>query len=371
MSDSFQILRGSSIRLSSRRVCSSGLTSSQYFTRMIPESTIAFSTRGHLLEEAPSLSSSVQKPMTRSTPARLYQLRSKMTTSPAGGEVRDVALHVHLRLLALGRCGQRHDPEHPGADPLGDRLDRAALAGGVAALEHDADLGAGRLHPLLHRDELAVQSRAARAGTPSSSSWRRARRSPIVGDAARRRCGRRVGGTRDRRRFALLVASWSARPRRAPLLDRSTVRASPRRVRGSWSFASFFLSVLVLVLLLAHVRSSDASIPGAAPIRVPAPVLAEMTRSVLSASLPMRGCRRREARPRTSATRLQLTDRPVSGSGLFGRVHRERGALRPGSARCARTSGAGCGATSSRGWCSPPSSCPREWRTPSLPVCRR
>ena len=31
-------------------------------------------------------SSSVQKPITRSTPARLYQLRSKITTSPAAGK---------------------------------------------------------------------------------------------------------------------------------------------------------------------------------------------------------------------------------------------------------------------------------------------
>ena len=38
----------------------------------------------------------VQKPMTYSTPARLYQLRSKITISPAGREVLDIALHVHL-----------------------------------------------------------------------------------------------------------------------------------------------------------------------------------------------------------------------------------------------------------------------------------
>ena len=55
-------------------------------------------------------------------------------------EVRHVALDVHLGLLPLGRRGQRHDPEHPGAHPLDDPLDRAALAGGVPALEHDADL---------------------------------------------------------------------------------------------------------------------------------------------------------------------------------------------------------------------------------------
>ena len=33
-----------------------------------------------------SVCSGVQKPITRSTPARLYQLRSKMTTSPAAGK---------------------------------------------------------------------------------------------------------------------------------------------------------------------------------------------------------------------------------------------------------------------------------------------
>ena len=85
MSESFQTLRRSFMRLSSRRVCSSGLTSSQYLSKMMPDSTIVCSTNG-----APSRnlrdSSSVQKPMTRSMPARLYQLRSKMTNSPAAGK---------------------------------------------------------------------------------------------------------------------------------------------------------------------------------------------------------------------------------------------------------------------------------------------
>ena len=40
MSDSFHTFRGSCIRLSSRRVCSSALTSSQYLSKVIPESTI-------------------------------------------------------------------------------------------------------------------------------------------------------------------------------------------------------------------------------------------------------------------------------------------------------------------------------------------
>jgi hypothetical protein len=53
--------------------------------------------------------------------------------------------------------GQGHDPEHARAHPLGDPLDRAALAGGVPALEHEADPGPGRFDPLLHRHELGVQ----------------------------------------------------------------------------------------------------------------------------------------------------------------------------------------------------------------------
>ena len=50
----------------------------------MPESTIAFSNPGTAFRKS-STCFLVQKPMTRSTPARLYQLRSKMTTSPAAG----------------------------------------------------------------------------------------------------------------------------------------------------------------------------------------------------------------------------------------------------------------------------------------------
>jgi len=84
MGESFQILRPSSMRPSSRRVCSSGLTSSQYLRRMMPDSTISFSKSGTTFRKRFAASSG-QKPITRSTPARLYQLRSKMTTSPAAG----------------------------------------------------------------------------------------------------------------------------------------------------------------------------------------------------------------------------------------------------------------------------------------------
>src|SRR4029079_7580056 len=73
-------------------------------------------------------------------------------------EVPDVALHVHLRLLAYGRGSQGDHPEHPGTDPLGDPLDGSPLAGRVTTFEHDADLGAGGLDPLLQGNELAVET---------------------------------------------------------------------------------------------------------------------------------------------------------------------------------------------------------------------
>src|SRR5216683_1187218 len=65
ISDSFQILRPSSMRASSRLVCSSGLTSSQYFSRMTPDSTIAFSTPGVICRKYLTCSS-VQKVLSRS-----------------------------------------------------------------------------------------------------------------------------------------------------------------------------------------------------------------------------------------------------------------------------------------------------------------
>ena len=156
MSESFQILRGSLIRLSSRRVCSSGPTSSQYLIRMMPESTIAFSTAGTSSRNLLGLflRAEAHDPLDAGpvVPAAVED-----DDLARGREMRHVALDVHLRLLALGRSGQGHDPEHPRAHPLGDPLDRAALAGRVPALENDADLRAGGLHPLLHGDKLAVQ----------------------------------------------------------------------------------------------------------------------------------------------------------------------------------------------------------------------
>ena len=81
---SFQRLRGALTRSLNRRSCSSSLTENQYLTRMMPSSISIRSKAGHCRRKR-WYSSSVQKPITRSTPARLYQLRSNRTISPPAG----------------------------------------------------------------------------------------------------------------------------------------------------------------------------------------------------------------------------------------------------------------------------------------------
>jgi hypothetical protein len=90
--------------------------------------------------------------MTRSTPARLYQLRSKMTTSPAAGR-----LYVHLALFAFGGRRQRNHAKYARAHALGNRLDGAALASSIATLEQDADLESLVHYPALGLDQLDMQ----------------------------------------------------------------------------------------------------------------------------------------------------------------------------------------------------------------------
>ena len=91
-----------------------------------------------------------------------------------GRQVRQIALYVHLGLLALGRRGERNDAKHPRTHPLGDRLDRAALAGAVAALEDDAHLEPLELDPLLQLDEFHMELFHLLARSPC----RKARRWP-------------------------------------------------------------------------------------------------------------------------------------------------------------------------------------------------
>ena len=68
-----------------------------------------------------------------------------------------VALRIHLRLIEFGRRWQRNDPEHTRADPLGNRLDRTALASAIAPLEDDADLESLGNDPFLQFHQFDVQ----------------------------------------------------------------------------------------------------------------------------------------------------------------------------------------------------------------------
>src|SRR6476659_7846218 len=82
---SFHCFKGSWIRIRKRNCCSSSVIENQYLIRMVPERTNILSNSGTERKNS-STSSSVQKPMTRSTPARLYQLRSNRTISPPAGK---------------------------------------------------------------------------------------------------------------------------------------------------------------------------------------------------------------------------------------------------------------------------------------------
>ncbi|KAF0209262.1 MAG: hypothetical protein FD172_3338 [Methylocystaceae bacterium] len=73
------------------------------------------------------------------------------------GEQRHITLQIQLRLLSIGGRRQRHHPEDAVAHSFGDRLDDAALAGGVAPLEDDDHTLARRLDPILQGAKLHLQ----------------------------------------------------------------------------------------------------------------------------------------------------------------------------------------------------------------------
>ena len=71
--------------------------------------------------------------------------------------MRHVALEVPLGLLALRGDAEGDDARDAGVERGGDRLDRAALARGVAALEHDDVPQAVGLAPVLQLQQLDLQ----------------------------------------------------------------------------------------------------------------------------------------------------------------------------------------------------------------------
>jgi hypothetical protein len=73
------------------------------------------------------------------------------------GQMRHVTLEVPLGPLPLARLGQCHDRRPARVQVLGEALDRAALAGRVAALEDDHDPLPGGLHPVLQLHQLDLE----------------------------------------------------------------------------------------------------------------------------------------------------------------------------------------------------------------------
>jgi hypothetical protein len=69
----------------------------------------------------------------------------------------DIALHVHLALLAIGWRRQRHDAKDSRAHALGDGLDGAALARRVAPFQHDDHALAVGADSILRVAELLLQ----------------------------------------------------------------------------------------------------------------------------------------------------------------------------------------------------------------------
>ena len=81
---SFHCFIGSWMRAKNRSCCSSSLIENQYFTSLTPERTNMRSSSTTSWKKSSTCSGDA-KPITRSTPARLYQERSKSTISPAAG----------------------------------------------------------------------------------------------------------------------------------------------------------------------------------------------------------------------------------------------------------------------------------------------
>ncbi|MEY9490713.1 hypothetical protein RKD26_006507 [Streptomyces calvus] len=99
----------------------------------------------------------MQKPMTRSTPARLYQEAVEEDDLAPGRQMGHVALEVPLPRLALGGLLQGHHAGAAGIEAFHEPLDGAALAGRVASLADHDDPLAGVLHPPLHLQQLDLQ----------------------------------------------------------------------------------------------------------------------------------------------------------------------------------------------------------------------
>ena len=176
-----------------RRSCSSSLTESQYLMRMIPERSSSRSNcraRPHellvLLRRAEAHDALDAGAV---VPAAVEQ-----DHLPGGRQVGDVALEVPLRALALGRRAEGDDADDARVRPLDDPLDRAALAGRVAALEQHDDLQARVDDPRpagARARPAGVRAPSRRRACPGAAGRRPGRRRPEAGAIRARRSSSR------------------------------------------------------------------------------------------------------------------------------------------------------------------------------------
>jgi hypothetical protein len=134
--DIFHCLSGSSRRSSKRSFCRPCDTVNHILNRWIPLLTSDCSKSGTWRRNR-ACSWGVQKPITFSTPARLYQDRSNIVISPADGRCGDVALEVPLGHFGIVGLRQRDVVATARVQVLAEALDRSTLARRVAPLEHD------------------------------------------------------------------------------------------------------------------------------------------------------------------------------------------------------------------------------------------
>ena len=105
---------------------------------MIPERTnMRFSNSGQVSMNFPDIGRPYMKPITRSTPARLYQLAVKQNHLARGRKVRDGALKVPLRFFPLCRRAQRYDFTDARIERFSNAFDGAAFSRRIAAFKQD------------------------------------------------------------------------------------------------------------------------------------------------------------------------------------------------------------------------------------------
>ena len=140
------------------------------------------------------------------------------------GKLPRVALEVPLAAFLLGGDRQRDDSHRAGVQVLSEAADGAALAGGVAPLEHDSDPAAFRLDPALHLHQLDLQPFEFALISAHVDGLRHA-------DAVAALCGRRIAVRRVIGRVIVIGPGRGNEHQAARILvDDADVPQGPRRV---------------------------------------------------------------------------------------------------------------------------------------------